>query len=109
METLSIPSGISHSFIGDTGRAESIISDIAVLSFHPILGQHVKPYGSFLPILEFCLIPNCISDSSPVNRQFLISYSGPSILGLDVLCKSSANFSFLTVQHDIFDVRKAYS
>lgn len=73
---LSIPGSISHSFVVDTRRAESIISKTEELFFHSVADfgptcETIRGSTAYSPpVLGFCPIPICISDSPPVMANF---------------------------------------
>lgn len=101
-KTLTSTSGQKHNFIVDTGSVESIIPQSDLNNFYPdavITPTEVNIRGitgHSLPLIGSCMIPLTIPEGSTIECHFLVSSSGPSIIGLKVLRSLRTRISLLT-------------
>ncbi|GAA51703.1 clasp1 cytoplasmic linker associated protein 1, partial [Clonorchis sinensis] len=101
-KTLISASGQKHDFIVDTGSVESIIPQSDLTVFYPsavIVPTDVNIRGitgHSVPLVGSCTIPVRLPQGTSIDCNFLVSTSGPSIIGLKVLRSLRTSITLLT-------------
>ncbi|GAA54771.1 hypothetical protein CLF_105391 [Clonorchis sinensis] len=91
-----------HDFIVDTGSVESIIPQSDLTVFYPsavIVPTDVNIRGitgHSVPLVGSCTIPVRLPQGTSIDCNFLVSTSGPSIIGLKVLRSLRTSITLLT-------------
>ncbi|GAA48494.1 Rho-related protein racI [Clonorchis sinensis] len=101
-KTLISASGQKHDFIVDTGSVEPIIPQSDLTVFYPsavIVPTDVNIRGitgNSVPLVGSCTIPVRLPQGTSIDCNFLVSTSGPSIIGLKVLRSLRTSITLLT-------------
>ncbi|MBM6549294.1 reverse transcriptase domain-containing protein [Streptococcus dysgalactiae] len=94
--------GKSHWFIVDTGSIESLIPSCVLDRFYPDLKLSPSSVtihgitGHVLPVLGCCTLPLLTERSTPIYCKFIVTDSGPSILGLKALKALGVSLTLLS-------------
>ncbi|GAA47571.1 hypothetical protein CLF_100528 [Clonorchis sinensis] len=90
-KTFISASGEKHDLIVNTGSVESIVPQLDPTAFYPSVvtvptdGNIRGITGHSVPLVGSCTIPVRLPQGTSVDCNFLVSTSGPSIVGLKVL------------------------